>query len=70
MGVCCWFHVVGVKLTPEQKLERALAAAQAIAPKLPNYMNPGAMNPVRFQTLQDKKKLLWSKKKASSHILD
>lgn len=50
-------------LTPEQKLERALAAAQALAPKLPSYMNPGAMNPLKFQTLQDKRKLLWSKKK-------
>lgn len=26
-------------------------------------MNPGAMNPIRYHNLQEKKKLLWSKKK-------
>ncbi len=54
--------LAGRKLTPE-KLEQALAAAQALAPKLPTCMNPGAMNPVRYHSLQEKKKLLWSKKK-------
>lgn len=49
-------------MTAEQKLEKALQAAQALAPKLPPYMAPGAANPVKFQTAQDKKKLMWNKK--------
>ena len=44
-------------------MERAIIAAQALAPKLPMYMNPGAMNPLKFQSIQEKRKLLWSGKK-------
>ena len=55
-------NTLDTNLTPEEKLEQALAAAQALAPKLPTYLNPGAMNPQKYQTLQEKKKLLWSKK--------
>ena len=50
-------------LTPEQKLEQALAARQAAAPKLPTYMNPGAANPAKMQLAQEKRKLLWNKSK-------
>lgn len=60
-----WLHILytlDTSLTPEEKLEQALAAAQALAPKLPTYLNPGAMNPRKYQTLQEKKKLLWNKK--------
>lgn len=49
-------------LTAEQKLEKALLAAQALAPKLPSYMAPGAANPVRYQSIQQKKKLMWNRK--------
>jgi len=55
--------VAGAPLTVEQQLERAIVAAQALAPKLPGYMNPGAMNPLKFQSIQEKRKLLWSGKK-------
>lgn len=32
-------------------------------PSLPSYMNPGAMNPVKFHEIQEKRKLLWGGKK-------
>lgn len=57
------------KLTPEEKLERALALAQATNPKLPEHMAPGAMDPKRFQSIQDKRKLLWGKKKVYMYVL-
>ena len=46
-------------------MEQALTAARALAPKvLPEYMNPGAMNPKQFQNIQAKRKMLWSKSKS------
>ena len=60
MLCCC---CLGTQLTLEQQVERAIVAAQALAPKLPNYMNPGAMNPLKFQSIQEKRKLLWGSKK-------
>ena len=66
------------KLTPEQKLERALLAAQALTPKMntpqPSIsalsttaanatVNPLLRNPVAIQ----KKKLMWNKKPSSGN---
>ena len=54
-------------LTPEQKLEQALTASRASKPKtvpgLPSYINPAVINPKHFQTIQQKRKLLWGKAK-------
>ena len=55
-------------LTPEQKLEKALAARQAQAPKLSSYMNPGAVNPSKLKATHQKRKLLWSKDKVGLKI--
>ncbi len=53
-------------LTPEQKLEQALAASRANKPKtvpgVPSYINTTVINPKHFQTIQQKRKLLWGKK--------
>ena len=57
---------------PSTTDDRALAGQQKAipafsptpnVPKLPSYMNPGAMNPVKFQEIQEKRKLLWGGKK-------
>ena len=68
------------KLTPEQKLERALQAAQALTPKMNVPMQPsitalsttaasGAVNPLLRNpaTAAQKKKLVWNKKSSSNN---
>ena len=40
-----------------------IAAGRANAPPLPSFMNPAAMNPLKFQEIKQKRKLLWSGKK-------
>ena len=44
----------------------AVSKAKDLAkgPQLPGFMNPTAMNPVKFQQIKEKRKLLWSGKKA------
>ncbi|KAG5448981.1 Arginine/serine-rich coiled-coil protein 2 [Clonorchis sinensis] len=50
-----------------QKHQEAVAKAQAIAAaaaaNLPKYYNPGSVNAVKLAEQQEKRKLLWSKKK-------
>ena len=57
-------HTHSANLTPEQRLQWTLAANRVNAPTaLPAFMNPSAMNPLKFQDIKQKRKLLWSGKK-------
>ena len=47
--------------TDERGQHKASSASSVL--KLPSYMNPGAMNPVKFHDIQEKRKLLWGGKK-------
>lgn len=68
------FICIDVSLTPEQKLEQALATSNkpqqaAAAVGLPKYINPSVINPHHFKAVQEKKKLLWGKKKEKQQVM-
>ena len=73
--VCLFCVLADVSLTPEQKLEQALATARALGPKLVPFSQPGEAHPTaKFQSVMEKRKLLWKKDKkvcqASCFCLD